>query len=112
MNNAVQCKEEYPFDNAQSIKTILQNTRPELRGLARRNMVDPVALDICNAWNEGQPNPLDNRPVYSDVPTLVVSGEYDPITPPDYGKLAASTLSKGYFFQFPAVGHGVISSNP
>lgn len=111
MNNAVQCKEEYPFDNAQSIKTILQNTRPELRGFARRSMIEPAALDVCAAWKEGEVDPVDNKPVYSDIPTLVLSGQFDPITPPDYGRLAASTLSHGYFFEFSGVGHGVIISD-
>jgi hypothetical protein len=49
---------------------------------------------------------VENEPVHSDVPTLVMQGAYDPITPPAWGRHAAETLSNGYFFEYPAVGHG------
>ncbi len=111
MYMAVQCKEELPFDTADSINAILQQTRPELQGFARRQLTDPSVLDVCATWGEGAPNPVENQPVVSDLPTLVLSGEYDPITPPDYGKLVAQTLSKSYFFEFPGVGHGVVPSS-
>jgi hypothetical protein len=41
-----------------------------------------------------------------------MAGEYDPITPPAWAKLAAQTLSKSYFFQYPAMGHGTSVDNP
>jgi hypothetical protein len=52
----------------------------------------------------------ENQAVSSDTPTLVLSGEFDPITPPAYGKAAAQTLSKSYFFQLPKAGHGASAS--
>ena len=45
----------------------------------------------------------------STIPTLILQGEYDPVTPPANGMLAAQTLSKSYFFLFPGVGHRVAS---
>jgi pimeloyl-ACP methyl ester carboxylesterase len=45
--------------------------------------------------------------VTSSLPTLILSGEYDPITPPSNGKAAQTTLSNSFFYQFPATGHGV-----
>ena len=42
---------------------------------------------------------------------LILQGEYDPVTPPANGMLAAQTLSKSYFFLFPGLGHGVYSPN-
>jgi hypothetical protein len=39
----------------------------------------------------------------------ILQGEYDPVTPPSNGMLAAQTLSKSDFFLFPGVGHGVSS---
>jgi pimeloyl-ACP methyl ester carboxylesterase len=111
MYMAVQCKEELPFDTADTINAILEQTRPELKGFVRRQLIDPSALDVCATWGEGAPNPIENQPVVSDIPTLVLSGEYDPITPPDYGKLVAQTLSKSFFFEFPGTGHGVVPSS-
>jgi pimeloyl-ACP methyl ester carboxylesterase len=108
---AVQCKEEVPFDTPDSINAVLQEIRPELRGFVRRQLVDPAFLQVCANWKEGAVNPIENEPVVSDIPTLVMSGEYDPVTPPAYGKLAAQTLSRSYFYEFPGTGHGVIVSN-
>ena len=42
----------------------------------------------------------------SDIPTLVISSEFDPITPPAYGKEAAKTLSKSFVFEVPRASHG------
>jgi hypothetical protein len=111
MNFAVQCNEEYPFDNAQSISSTLEQLRPELRGFAREGITDPSILTTCTVWSKDQPDQAENQPVSSDIPTLVISGEYDPITPPEYGKLVAGKLSAGYFFEFPGMGHGVTTSS-
>jgi pimeloyl-ACP methyl ester carboxylesterase len=65
----------------------------------------------CQLWNV-QPVPaVQKQPVASAIPTLILSGEYDPTTPPAYGKLAARTLSRSYFFLFPSTGHVVVGTN-
>lgn len=48
----------------------------------------------------------------SDIPSLVLAGDFDPITPPDWGTRAAQTLENSYFFQFPGIGHAVSVSHP
>ncbi len=35
-----------------------------------------------------------------------MAGEYDPITPPDWGRHAAETLKNSFFFEYPGMGHG------
>ncbi len=62
---------------------------------------------VCNYWTAQSTNQAKLQPVKSVVPTLVLAGEYDPVTPPAYGKQAARTLSNSYFFEFPGYGHGV-----
>jgi fermentation-respiration switch protein FrsA (DUF1100 family) len=52
---------------------------------------------------------VQKEPVRSTIPTLILQGEYDPVTPPANGMMAAQTLSKSYFFLFPGVGHTVSS---
>ncbi|MFN8050874.1 MAG: alpha/beta fold hydrolase [Acidimicrobiales bacterium] len=44
--------------------------------------------------------------VTSDIPTLVIAGEYDPITPPATSKAVADALSDSVFVQVPHAGHG------
>lgn len=43
----------------------------------------------------------------SNIPSLILSGSTDPITPPEFGKQIDDYLSQSYFFEFPGVGHAV-----
>ena len=36
----------------------------------------------------------------------MLSGAYDPITPPQYGQMVALMLKHSYYMMFPGVGHG------
>jgi pimeloyl-ACP methyl ester carboxylesterase len=54
---------------------------------------------------------VENQPVTSDIPTLVLAGEYDPITPPEYGRTAAQALASSFFYELPGLGHGVSADN-
>jgi pimeloyl-ACP methyl ester carboxylesterase len=43
--------------------------------------------------------------VTSSIPTLLQSGEFDPVTPPSSANLAAATLAKNFSFTYPGSGH-------
>lgn len=47
------------------------------------------------------------EPFYSDIPTLILTGTHDPITPPDFGRRVQKYLTEAYWLDFPGVGHGV-----
>ncbi|MEO1576727.1 MAG: alpha/beta hydrolase, partial [Pseudomonadota bacterium] len=49
--------------------------------------------DACAVWPAAEPPPELDAPVSSDVPALLLSGALDPVTPPQYGEIAAQTLS-------------------
>jgi len=40
------------------------------------------------------------------IPTLVLNGTYDPVTPQPYGEFVAGNLDKAYVYTFPGLGHG------
>ena len=48
----------------------------------------------------------------SDVPTLLLAGEYAPLTPPRYARIAGRTLRNSARFKFPAMGHTFQRSSP
>lgn len=64
----------------------------------------------CQLWSVTPAPASEAQPVSSSIPTIVLEGEYDPVTPPANGALAAQTLSTSYQFQFPGTGHGVFLS--
>jgi pimeloyl-ACP methyl ester carboxylesterase len=60
---------------------------------------------VCEALGVPFGGPDAIAPVTSDVPTLLLSSEYDAQTPPDMAEEASRTLSRGYRVLFPGVGH-------
>ena len=51
-----------------------------------------IAPELCRAWGVGALEDSVVAPVSSDVPTLIVAGEFDPLTPPVWAELAEETL--------------------
>lgn len=60
---------------------------------------------FCERWPVEQLPSTFGDPVRSDVPALVVAGEYDPITPPGDSRAAAEALGRATFVQVPRGGH-------
>jgi len=108
MNVSVQCNEEIPFSDP----TADQSTAfPQFQDfLARQLNLGKGMYEVCALWWGGQqatPAPQENQAVSSSVPALVLAGQYDPITPPAWGRQVAAALPNSQFFEFPGVGHGV-----
>lgn len=61
----------------------------------------------CDDWPVEPTSETFNDPVSSDIPSLVVAGRFDPVTPPASSKTAASHLTRSTFAQWPNRGHGV-----
>jgi len=79
--------------------------------LARYLLSDVRSIfEICQMWDSGAAPEIENQPVISDIPALVLAGEYDPLTPPTWGEQTAQNLLNSYYFLFPAAGHAVIDS--
>lgn len=100
MHYSVQCEEEVPFGTPDDLSAAVAKY-PEYDALA-----GPGIFDLCRVWDQPAVPPEENKPVSSDVPTLVLSGEFDPITPPSWAELAAQTLPRSFFFELPNAGHG------
>src|SRR6185436_14271220 len=64
--------------------------------------------DICASWPVGFLG--STQAVVSDVPVLLLAGALDPVTPPEYAHLTASTLSHGTVVEFADQGHVVATS--
>ena len=64
--------------------------------------------DICELGNITALDDYVDDPVVSDVPALITSGEFDPITPERYGDVLAANLPNSTHLVFPSVGHGAL----
>ncbi len=69
-------------------------------------------VEVCQMWGAAPFDPRDGGPLVSDIPALVLAGEYDPTTPPLFGRRVAETLSESFYFEFPGQGHAPSTSWP
>ena len=61
----------------------------------------------CDLWPRGQVPDDFNEPIQSDKPVLLLSGEFDPVTPPEYAVEVMSHLTNAEHFVAPGQGHSV-----
>ncbi len=99
---SVQCQDEAPFNDIDKVVASVE-AYPRLRNLV---LGDPT-LTICESWGVEPAPEVETQAVYSDIPALVLAGEYDPIHPPRWSQLAASTLSQSFYYELPGTSHGV-----
>jgi pimeloyl-ACP methyl ester carboxylesterase len=60
----------------------------------------------CALWQRGEIPKNYAQPTRSDVPALILTGQWDPVTPPMYGDTAAKYLSHSLHVIVPHGGHG------
>jgi pimeloyl-ACP methyl ester carboxylesterase len=109
MQMAVQCAEEIPFSAPEEAFVAAQGVQPQIAAFFPAS-VQPL-FAVCKEWTVTPPDPRENLSVSSDVPTLILAGEGDPITPPEWGRRVAEDLSHAYFYEFPGSGHWVARSS-
>jgi pimeloyl-ACP methyl ester carboxylesterase len=109
MQMSVQCTEEFPFNAPEEAYALAQNLQPQIADFYPAS-VQPL-FAACKEWTSAPPDPRENLPVSSDIPTLVLAGDHDPITPPDWGRMVAQNLSHAYFHEFAGHGHWVTRSS-
>lgn len=95
--HAIECREEHPFTDLDRVEAAVD----ELAAAG----VDALLLEalfsgvvqgpefICPAWDTGVADAREQQPAISDVPTLLLSGVFDPITPASLAQLAARDLT-------------------
>ncbi|MGZ7040115.1 MAG: alpha/beta hydrolase, partial [Thermoanaerobaculia bacterium] len=65
-------------------------------------------LAACDAWPRGAVSPDFARPFTSSIPTLLMSGGRDPVTPPDLADSVATTLTRSERYLDPSKGHATL----
>lgn len=97
---SVNCSDRANLRDPEQEESVLR-AHPEYGTLA-------LFAEACDVWDVSPADPSFNEPVRSDVPALILAGEYDPVTPPDDGRAAADDLTNSTFVLFPGLGHGEV----
>jgi pimeloyl-ACP methyl ester carboxylesterase len=106
--NAVECKEELPFNNLDEAVAASADIPEPIHDYLVFSIENQ--FQVCELYGLTPADAIENEAVSSDIPTLVLAGDYDPITPPSDAQIAAETLSNSYYFELPGYGHGVTDS--
>jgi pimeloyl-ACP methyl ester carboxylesterase len=59
----------------------------------------------CTAWQDRFASEDERAPVTSDIPALILTGEFDRRTPPEFGRRTAATLTRAHVVELPATLH-------
>ncbi len=111
MHYTVQCQEEYMLPLERDYASVIA-AHPHLSGYLGYAVEGISTIqELCGLWQAKARPAIANSPVESDIPTLLLSGDFDPITPPAYADMTADTLATSYSFVLPQVGHGVLRSD-
>ncbi|NKB97390.1 MAG: alpha/beta fold hydrolase [Pseudomonadales bacterium] len=102
MHNAVVCTEDAPFYASEEVDFDALSAT-----YIGREMYDTLSA-LCVEWPRGYMHDSMKQPLQSAVPTLVLSGENDPITPPAWGEAVMPGLSNAIHIIAPGQGHGTI----
>jgi pimeloyl-ACP methyl ester carboxylesterase len=85
---------------------------PGLSGFAEVHFGFRPLTQICQEWDSGTADASAWEPVTSSIPTLAMTGEYDPNLAPAFGERVASHLDNVFYFEYPGIGHGSVGSHP
>jgi pimeloyl-ACP methyl ester carboxylesterase len=104
MQMSVVCSEDVPFFAAAGIdRTALART---YQGVDQMDAL----VEICKLWPHGPVDADLHSPLHSEIPTLLLSGEADPVTPPDNAERAARGLTRHRHLILSGEGHGQVAT--
>ncbi|MGH8322322.1 MAG: alpha/beta hydrolase, partial [Steroidobacteraceae bacterium] len=104
MNNTVACTEDIPFYDLKSLD------RSQLAGTFLGTAQLDGLLAVCRIWPHGPIDPDFHAPLHSAVPTLLLSGSADPVTPPAYAEQARRGLTNSLHLVMKDFGHGQLAA--
>jgi len=103
---SVNCHEEI-FATTPAEITAANDAYPNTAAFGRSALLGSAEAHyaLCEQWGAAPFDPREVEPVTSPIPTLILVGEYDPATPPAFGRQVAENLPNSFFFEFPGRGH-------
>jgi pimeloyl-ACP methyl ester carboxylesterase len=103
MHNSVVCAEDVPRFGGQIDRAALERT------FLGASQVD-LLQSLCADWPRGPVDADFHQPLQSAVPSLLLSGTADPVTPAAYGDLVAQGLRNAVHIALPDQGHGQLGA--
>jgi pimeloyl-ACP methyl ester carboxylesterase len=100
MHLSVVCSEDVAFTGEDEI-------RKKTEGTVMGDELYRRYENACRIWPQGVVPDNYHDPIHSSVSVLLLSGEWDPVTPPSWGDEVAEHLPNSLHLVVPRAGHGV-----
>ncbi|MEP1470421.1 MAG: alpha/beta hydrolase [Halieaceae bacterium] len=101
------CKEELPFEDTATMRQLAGDDP-----LAKAVLANTQRLfNACADWPVGAPNPKENTPVVSAVPSLLIAAEIDAGCPTDFSVAALPHLAKAQYVAVPNAVHSMTNNS-
>jgi pimeloyl-ACP methyl ester carboxylesterase len=101
MNRSVHCRDHYSVTDQDAMAAALAD---ETGGVVDAFDAES-GIEDCVAWGAGTAPSSTREPVTSDVPTLLMAGSFDPLSPPVWAQLVAQGLTNSTYIEFANSGH-------
>jgi pimeloyl-ACP methyl ester carboxylesterase len=105
---SVWCSEEAPFYGLPDVQNVTARIPAQFGAFPTARATE--LKDICNLWVVPPVSAAAKVVKLSYVPTLIVNGTHDPITPPMWAKRAAAYMENVHVELFPGFGHVILST--
>jgi pimeloyl-ACP methyl ester carboxylesterase len=92
LNEQMNAALHYSVTCAEDVPRIDEASRTQMLAGSRGRSLAARIVSVCGVWPHGAMPPDFATPVQSSVPTLLLSGGLDPVTPPAYAAEVAKTL--------------------
>jgi pimeloyl-ACP methyl ester carboxylesterase len=100
LHHAVQCFEEAPLNTAELKERMRRSSGPVV--FEGSLFADP---SVCEGMHSFRASDAQTAPVESAIPTLIVTGEFDPQTHRSNGPIVQRTLKNSQLVDVPSAGH-------
>ena len=113
MTQSFVCREWEPYGSPADILHAGRQEFPSFPASVLLNAPQlPFEQELCRVWNVPKGPASQRARVNSDIPALVISGTFDAKTGAEWGRYAASTLSRSTYVRINGIGHWVVVQSP
>jgi len=102
LNFNIVCNEDVPRASKELLEKSHNNS------FSGRHSFEGIS-EVCSQWPKFKAPDDFSDPIKSDIPTMLLSGELDPVTPPEWAELAAKGLNNNKHYVAKNAGHGLIT---
>ena len=106
---SISCREQVYLSSRQEMSSSDLASYPDTDdvGLSWIYAAPNFIFDLCDIWGVDKIRPEENDALVSDIPTLLMAGEYDATTPPFWTEQVSARLSRATYLKFLGQGHKV-----